>query len=274
MACNHEVNRNRETRGRTLAVLLSCLMAGGSSLAAAEANLDGSASADASSNGFSTNAEIRADAQAEIRSEDAQEESRSADDSSSRDSVEPGLAADERGHSERPDGPRRSQSNHGEADAGEEDETADERFAGTGEGSGSASIDASGAAEMAGRVRERLAADALRAKVSTTAEDAVQAGNELADELNGQVEQTDAAIDDTVQSVEMPETHVIADAAGNAAASTEADVTDDVNAALESTLKSDITGSVNSSVQDDIRESIRADLVSDISGSLPLPGRN
>ncbi|MEQ9562591.1 MAG: hypothetical protein RLN69_08730, partial [Woeseiaceae bacterium] len=111
MACNHEVNRSKETRGRSLAVLLSCLMAGGSALAAADAKLSGSAGAEASSNGYSTNAEVRTDAQAEIRSESTREESQAADGSPSQDSAEPGLAADERGHSERPDGPRRSQSN-------------------------------------------------------------------------------------------------------------------------------------------------------------------
>jgi hypothetical protein len=258
MACNHDNSLSQEKRGRTLAVIMSCLLAGGASLAfGAEVSVatgaEGSAQLSQTSDGISGDSRVKADtranAQAGVRFDEFESGARAESDTSARVSA------------------RRSQESNEQPS-----EPAGDRANRTVESASRPSL------KIAGRAK---------ASVESSGSAALESGQTVANTVGEQLEVTaDKAVSvaeigtarlvDAVDSIEVPETDagLIASATGEVAATGDAQATDAVDAALESTLKGEIAGSINSTVQDDVRDSIQADLVTEITRSLPLPGRN
>jgi hypothetical protein len=258
MACNHERSLSCENRGRTLAVILSCLIAGSASLALgadisatvdADSSVRISQSGDRMSNQGRAEAETRTNAQAEVQSggfeSNAQAESGA--------SVQ-GSARASQNSDDEPSEP-----------VGDRVEGRVETLSGRSQQiAGRAQAAAGSSAEAAIETGQNVAA-AASAQLEVTADRTVEVTDRAASGVAG-----------TVHAIEAPETDadLAAMATGDAAATGEVRATDAVDATVKSTLKGEVAGSINSTVQDDIRDSIQADLVEDITRSLPLPGRN
>jgi hypothetical protein len=300
MACNQENTVNTETRGRTLAVLLACLFAGSTSLAlGSEVSLSASGAAggsaqtsqsdDARSADSRVEGDMRTDAHADLRSDGIESDARAESGASASGSAE-SSADNEDDTATPPPRSRNRENDHGHSGIalGSTAAVADsldvpvDAAALQSEGTATLANTTESGVELAGRVGNRAesqlgsAADrsqqvATRAQafVDTSADAAIESGHSLGAATAQQA-------DDTVGTIEVPETDgsVVTSATGNAETAADAEASDAVDGALESSLKGDIAGSINSTVQDDIRDSIQADLVTDITRSLPLPGRN